>query len=493
MTVASVAPTNQSSVVVSLFSGVLDSSHAAGAISGRLSYHSSVFTIMATIPQLPAETLEEIIDHLHDDRLSLLACSFASSKLIAACRYHLFSEVALKSPEDMDSLLQLLDVEWGTVAVFISRLIIKNGNANRSRCSTPSPSPLSTKTYTIRDPTSLVAKLSGVFTIRFVNLSFAGIPAHFWSLLNTMKSIRAVEASQMMFNAHFFGFVCRLPMLETLSILQCPWDQAPNSPSIEADGVSKLLLPRRDADLPTVYFPILDAGMAYDVQDFTDMSMVFKWMLTQCPVPLVRTLRVALDCGPCMLDSIKRYLEIAGDMIQELHIVLPTSFVALRNMDTTIDFSSCINLRAVHIEGLNITHQTSTLGVGNVDVFFQTLFLQLFSPPHPLLRKITISLDLDFKHNAYSFFGIPDYVALQAFSWCSLPRVLEETLQSLPGGPERMHVGIKICGKIAAKDRDIERMCIEENLKGGLWRGFSERDSLDVEFLRHALALDLDN
>ncbi|KAF9044510.1 hypothetical protein BDZ89DRAFT_935760, partial [Hymenopellis radicata] len=56
----------------------------------------------------PAELLDHVVDHLHNDPRTLLACSLAGSPLLNASRYHLFTDLHIKP--HTRSLFRLIDI-----------------------------------------------------------------------------------------------------------------------------------------------------------------------------------------------------------------------------------------------------------------------------------------------------------------------------------------------------------------------------------------------
>jgi len=54
-------------------------------------------------PNLPAELLDHIVDHLHDTGDALINCCVVSKSWIARARKHLFAEVWFKTEEDLES------------------------------------------------------------------------------------------------------------------------------------------------------------------------------------------------------------------------------------------------------------------------------------------------------------------------------------------------------------------------------------------------------
>ena len=88
-------------------------------------------------PQLPQETLEEIISHLGDDEPALLSCSLANSALVPASRRLLFADVTL-FPHEIKAAIHLLAAACGTIAEAIRSL--KYPTRSRSAtCATRAP------------------------------------------------------------------------------------------------------------------------------------------------------------------------------------------------------------------------------------------------------------------------------------------------------------------------------------------------------------------
>lgn len=57
--------------------------------------------------ELPSEIIDLIIDHLHDDKRSLRACSQICRQWRPACQYHLFSRIEI-TPQNIALLLKIL-------------------------------------------------------------------------------------------------------------------------------------------------------------------------------------------------------------------------------------------------------------------------------------------------------------------------------------------------------------------------------------------------
>lgn len=57
----------------------------------------------------PPETLDAVVDQLHDDTNPLAACGLACKLLLPSSRYHLFSDITFTgAPNQMAQFLELL-------------------------------------------------------------------------------------------------------------------------------------------------------------------------------------------------------------------------------------------------------------------------------------------------------------------------------------------------------------------------------------------------
>ena len=84
-------------------------------------------TIMSNLyrPYLPPETLDHIVDFLHDDRKSLLRCSLVSKSWIPRTRQHLFTFVAFSSAARLESWKQMFPDASTSPARYTRRVLLK--------------------------------------------------------------------------------------------------------------------------------------------------------------------------------------------------------------------------------------------------------------------------------------------------------------------------------------------------------------------------------
>jgi hypothetical protein len=251
------------------------------------------------IPRLPAEIIEVIVDHLHDDRSALAACSSASSAFIVPARHHLFSEVVLECSH-ICTFLRLLDVPWCTIATQIKRVIVgqrkKTPGWNREKCY-----------YVPADGPRLVSRLQAVRYIRFAHISLGDISPPFWYLLHELKGVKEMEIHHIAFETpeQFFQYICSLPALKSLSLSNPSTGKVPNDVAQYRPKAPFCI-------------PLLDVGKL--------SHGILGWFLAQDSIPPVHTFCINLNGCPLEIEVVRQYSEAMGSSVQNLHINLPLTF-----------------------------------------------------------------------------------------------------------------------------------------------------------------------
>lgn len=346
------------------------------------------------MPRLPAETIDAIVDHLHDDRSALAACSLASSAFIVSARHHLFSEVVLECSH-ICPFLKLLDVPSCTITAAITRVIIRQRKKipgwNREK-----------SYYVPMDTPRLVSRLQGVRYIRLSDISLSDISPPLWLLLHDLKGVKEMEIHHITFETpeHFFRYICSLPALESLSVLN-------PSTGVIPDDLAQYR--------PKVPFciPLLDVGKL--------SHGMLGWFLAQDPIPPVHTFCINLNSSSTEIEVIRQYSEAMGSSIQNLHINLPTKSQPYEQRLNAIDFGNFPTIRSVHFEGSIGQHTEPRV----LEDLFRKVFSQIGSTQ---LRKVSVSVVWIAASEHVSFFGIPDHVIVQSCNWGRLPEILQCTV-----------------------------------------------------------------
>jgi len=185
------------------------------------------------MPNLPCETLDHIVDLLHDNESPLRNCCLVSKSWVTRTRTHLFSEVAFQSAEHLDS--------WKTTFP------------------DPSTSPARyTKTLFIGDPTvvravdvgagSRIKGFSRVVHLAMVgkNSLVSGWEAAFVQLRGISPFIESLRVHHVSFlPTHLSDLILSFPLLTDLSVIDC------HSSLDDGDHPDGPTIPTQPPSLPT--------------------------------------------------------------------------------------------------------------------------------------------------------------------------------------------------------------------------------------------------
>ncbi|KDR68390.1 hypothetical protein GALMADRAFT_231355 [Galerina marginata CBS 339.88] len=302
---------------------------------------------MLTIPTLPQETLEEIVDFLHDDRRALLACSLASTRCLPVSRYHLFSEVKLVSTK-LCRFLELLDSPWSSIANTISRIVFTGYDRSQKfpcqwmqrRARSMGLESGTLVEYLPHFP-RIRGRLQSVAAIRFADLSTVDIPETMWRVLSVIKSVKMLEMHRVAFEEcplRFLGYLSSLPLLETLSISRPTMLMNPAQLTLLRErigGGEDCCVRLTKREVGTLFrVPLLDIRRSSQIpsqnQNLSRSAAAgiawLEWLVAQWPMPAIVSLRMNLDTEPRMVSMLTRYFECAGSSIQALCVTLPSSF-----------------------------------------------------------------------------------------------------------------------------------------------------------------------
>ncbi|TFK41421.1 hypothetical protein BDQ12DRAFT_720273 [Crucibulum laeve] len=401
--------------------------------------------------RIPSEIVDYIVDYLHDDRLTLLACSLTASPFLATSRLHLFSEVKLDYA-GIDTFLQVLDVPYSTIAPAMRRLVIDKQKAQNTPAISSSKK---REPYIPKYRANLVASLQGVQSICLSNCWLVYIPTPFWHLLSDLKGVHTLELRKFLSSSttQFLSYVCALPSLKTMSVSEVVWD--PLRCDLESFQSQKSLA-----------IPLLEV---------TKHSQygILEWLMTQQPVPHVNTLRIVIDTvhGPVVLSTVQRYLSAVGASVQHLILDVQSGIPDLQ-VSSGVDFSTFTNVKSISIQ--NVSVSTQNLQSHRLENFLGSVFSQAKSE---YLHQVNLSMSVEDTNDGFSFFGIPHDVVLQCYNWGGLPGILE---QNLGTQLEKLNVSIN-------NYASYQHQTAESILRKGPFKGFDERGALHIDFPRFML------
>jgi len=248
-----------------------------------------------TMPfQLGAETIDTIIDHLHDDRLALQACSVTCKQWLPSSRYHLFSKVLL-SPFNVDKFRKLIETTCYDIASIPWHLTLSEFNAyicwHEGIDITAANEHLRSVSVRLRGVTFLrmersegldskiLSRWSKILELEMVNMSLSGMD-------------------------DAFQLVHEFPELQMLSMENVSW----NSCAIS----------RRDYTQRAQRPSFVLRNMRLEGAAFTDMT---NWLLCLSPTPAVRTLHCD-SYDPVTSLSRDVLLQSVGHSVYSLHLHL---------------------------------------------------------------------------------------------------------------------------------------------------------------------------
>jgi hypothetical protein len=255
-------------------------------------------------PQLPQETLEEIMSYLGDDKPTLLSCSLANSALVPASRRLLFADVTL-FPHEIKAAIYLLAAACGTIAEAIRSLKISNKVSFSNMCYTRS---VDTKRSRVKEPAPNVLplrkRLCLLKRLSFESVCDSEIPSEFWKMANGIHAVQEVKVEQLLCNRseQFFSLVSSFPSLEKFTVFKSYWY-----------GADAVVLPLCSRNI--CHIPVLDIGS-------TAQKHVLQWILGQELAPTVDKMRLNLgiDLETALLAS--KLFEVVGPKLRELHLSL---------------------------------------------------------------------------------------------------------------------------------------------------------------------------
>lgn len=250
------------------------------------------------VTALPNETIDAIIDHLHNDKHSLRACSLTCNGWLPSSRHHLFSEIRLtpsnvhefrrmldSSSHDIASIVRCLELYEFGVLHYLTSLLTRNVF-------------LLSKLPTANDQLcSVLVDLRQVRVLRLI-----GSDRLDRDVLSKLTSVEELEIVAHSTDA--FEVVDTFPELRKLSL----------------DNIHRGSL-KHLTQWPTALVPSLQLHiLKLDPAIFVDVT---KWLLGMNQMPMVHTLHChAYD--PVTSPNRDVMLQSVGPSLQSLHLDLGT-------------------------------------------------------------------------------------------------------------------------------------------------------------------------
>lgn len=240
--------------------------------------------------KLPPEITDVIIDYLHDDKQSLLACNQICRQWRPACRYHLFSKIEV-IPQNLNRLLEILRFQ-ACVATVVQHVDIGIYN--------PSLQDL------------VIASLPIIFrfpNLRSLKLKWIEFLRRPLEDLSALSNLQHIELFKVVFFDldHFLRFIYSIPCLQSLSI---PRGIYFTSHSIYSAKLARYFHPPGH---PSFHFSELDLGSN---QHFG--AGLPQWILSLTPMPPVNKLRLV---GMVTTTFSQPLLRLVGPSLETLELI----------------------------------------------------------------------------------------------------------------------------------------------------------------------------
>ncbi|KAF8963804.1 hypothetical protein BDZ97DRAFT_976535 [Flammula alnicola] len=284
---------------------------------------------------IPPELLDRITDHLHNDRLTLLALGRTSKQTLIRSRLHLFATLEFNdSDKKFDAFLALLEAPWTSFTYAVESLHLKERFHPR----------LTYKYRPTRNIPRITANLPNLKTLRLTSIWWPCIPPHirdfFFQLDITEFHLDSVEFTTYQQNDFVEFFVRLRPSTKTITLynLQFDDDEIPDLSHNSSTFRRQIHLKSLDACslllLKDVWDPLGTNHLDVTVESFQLRLDPVSWRNREAYTPFI-----------------SRFLRQVGPSLHHLFIKLSDPYLdfhALPYYDS-VDLSRCVNVRIIHI------------------------------------------------------------------------------------------------------------------------------------------------
>ncbi|KAI0672685.1 hypothetical protein C8Q78DRAFT_673897 [Trametes maxima] len=273
--------------------------------------------------KLPQELVDQTIDHLWNDRESLLACSLACHSWLPSARTHLFRDLRLTGATHCDRFEALL----GTVpdvARYIRKLAINE------------PRSTAYAQHWISRVPSLVARLPNLTALEFVALRYVSLRDVPPVALAALSKLTALVFADVYFDtfADMHALLSAASGVRDLCFYRVSWLN-PSCVPAESNALP--------VEAPPLRRLVLDS--------WASSVMLQEWLLPRCAGHLdVRTLMVRWRERDCV-DVLNALLRACGPALEHLYVELPTSMEESQELPS---LAHNTGLRTLEIDGLVI-------------------------------------------------------------------------------------------------------------------------------------------
>lgn len=246
---------------------------------------------------IPQEMVDSIIDFLHDDIISLVACSLAARPFLPETRHHLFSKITLTT-ENISSFVMLLENSSPhTMASSVHTVILER----------------SYHPWPIEAIDRLAAQLRAVKCLRFLHVDLLSFERHapdkrsrrpILELITRLGSVEELELEKVHFESidQLIDLAYASPKLKWLSL-----------GSLNAHGSMRLPIATHLEEGPCFSLRCLK------LRDKPEISEnVTKWIMSRNPVPPV--LEIVCSASDLENSTLQEFTRRVGGSVMRLQI-----------------------------------------------------------------------------------------------------------------------------------------------------------------------------
>ncbi|KDR66715.1 hypothetical protein GALMADRAFT_1138844 [Galerina marginata CBS 339.88] len=283
------------------------------------------------------ELLDRIIDHLHNDRPTLLCLGRASRQTLIRSRVHLFSNLEFNKDGDrqFDTFLVLLEAPWTSFTNAVESIQIKQLFLPRGYKHLPN-----------KNMPRILANLPNLKALRLTSISWPYIPPHIRDLL-FQTDIVDLQLDSVEFSRYRPGpidiselFVALQPSITSMTLYNLDFDDE-NFPDLSQHSS----IFRRH-----IHLTVLDTCSLLLFKDVWDPLGANQLDITVESfhirlIPMTRRGREEYT------PFFSRFLRHVGPTLQHIFIKLSDPYPDMHALPyyNAIDLSQCVNVRVVHI------------------------------------------------------------------------------------------------------------------------------------------------
>lgn len=350
------------------------------------------------------ETVDTVIDFLHDNKAALAACGLTCKTWLPSSRFHLFSriELAMKSPARIRALTSLLsDQSHSHLKSIVRHLCLKSMSIDNA-----SSAEIVKLTSCLPEITSLTLSISDLtdFSTHYFSVMFANL-----------ESVEGIELDRvlMLDLDQTLDLVYLFPSLKRLSVAMVNWYERP--PNYSLPPLERLQ-----------YGPKFDFGaVVLAHQSFGDIA---EWMLARDPIPSVQSFRANTFMPTAeenfttnkLLYAVGNTLqqltlscrlskdEADGEFLNRFHCVIVYRSCEIAGKNDIASLRQCKNLKTLEMLAITLTRAPY-----EYRVFWPTDVLENITSHQ--LEEIRFSFQSDTSGDGYDLFVSFDWEGIAKF------------------------------------------------------------------------------